>query len=200
MKKSATFTLLLAAFALVGMSFTNPVEGERRSVNVQESKVVWNGYKVTGSHTGTINIKSGDLEFDGDRLVGGNFEIDMTSIVVTDLSGEYKGKLEGHLKSADFFGVEKHPTATFNITKVVSRGTPGDYKIIGDLTIKDITKEIKFLANLKDEGSKTKATAEVKVDRSEFNVRYGSGSFFDNLGDKTIYDEFDLEVMLVVNK
>jgi len=200
MKKSATFTLLLAAFALVGMSFTNPVEGERRSVNVQESKVVWNGYKVTGSHTGTINIKSGDLEFDGDRLVGGNFEIDMTSIVVTDLSGEYKGKLEGHLKSADFFGVEKHPTATFNITKVVSRGTPGDYKIIGDLTIKDITKEIKFLANLKDEGSKTKATAEVIVDRSEFNVRYGSGSFFDNLGDKTIYDEFDLEVMLVVNK
>jgi polyisoprenoid-binding protein YceI len=199
MKKSATFTLLLAAFALVGMSFTNPVEGERRSVNVQESKVVWNGYKVTGSHTGTINIKSGNLEFDGDRLVGGDFEIDMTSIVVTDLTGEYKGKLEGHLKSADFFGVEKHPTASFKITKVVSRGTPGDYKIVGDLTVKDITKEIKFFANLEDEGSKTKATAEVKVDRSEFNVRYGSGSFFDNLGDKTIYDEFDLEVMLVVN-
>lgn len=202
MKKSAIFTLMLAAVAMIGMSFTNPVEGERdrRVVNVEESNIIWNGYKVTGSHTGTIKLKSGALEFEGDRLVGGNFTIDMTSIAVTDLSGEYQQKLEGHLKSKDFFGVEKYPTATFEITKVISRGTPGDYKIVGDLTIKDTTKEIKFLTNLEDTDSKTKAVAEVKVDRSEYNVRYGSGSFFDNLGDKTIYDEFDLEVTLVVNQ
>ncbi|HKK79311.1 MAG TPA: YceI family protein [Phaeodactylibacter sp.] len=201
MKRSAIYTLILAAFAVAGMSFTNPVEGERdrRTVSVEESNIIWNGYKVTGSHTGTIKLKSGALEFEGDQLVGGEFAIDMTSIAVTDLSGEYQKKLEGHLKSQDFFGVEDHPTATFKITKVVSRGTPGDYKIIGDLTIKDITNEIKFLTNLKKDSGKTKATAEVKVDRSEYNVRYGSGSFFDNLGDKTIYDEFDLEVMLVVN-
>ncbi|NBC06988.1 MAG: YceI family protein [Bacteroidetes bacterium] len=201
MKKSAIFTLMLAAMAIAGMSFTNPVEDERdrRTVSVEESNIVWNGYKVTGSHTGTIKLESGALEFEGDRLVGGEFTIDMTSIAVTDLSGEYQKKLEGHLKSKDFFGVEDHPTATFKITEVVSRGTPGDYKIVGDLTIKDITNEIKFLTNLKEESGKTKATAEVKVDRSEYNVRYGSGSFFDNLGDKTIYDEFDLEVMLVVN-
>lgn len=192
---------MLAALAIVGMSFTNPVEGERdrRSVSVEESNIVWNGYKVTGSHTGTIKLESGALEFEGDRLVGGEFTIDMTSIAVTDLSGEYQKKLEGHLKSPDFFGVEDHPTATFKITEVVSRGTPGDYKIIGDLTIKDITNEIKFLTSMEEESGKTKATAEVKVDRSEYNVRYGSGSFFDNLGDKTIYDEFDLEVMLVMN-
>ena len=202
MKKSAIFTLMLAALAIVGMSFTNPVEGEqdRRTVSVEESNIVWNGYKVTGSHTGTIKLESGALEFEGDRLVGGEFAIDMTSIAVTDLSGNSKKKLEGHLKSKDFFGVEKHPTATFVITQVVSRGTPGDYKIVGDLTIKESTNEIKFLATLEEEkGNKTKATAKVKVDRSEYNVRYGSGSFFDNLGDKTIYDEFDLEIMLVVD-
>ena len=203
MKKSAIFTLMLVAVAMSSMSFINPVEGERdkRTVNVEESNIIWNGYKVTGSHTGTIKLESGALEFEDDRLVGGEFAIDMTSIAVTDLSGNSKKKLEGHLKSKDFFGVEKHPTATFVITQVVSRGTPGDYKIVGDLTIKESTNEIKFLTTLEEEkGNKTKATAKVKVDRSEYNVRYGSGSFFDNLGDKTIYDEFDLEIMLVVNQ
>lgn len=203
MKKSAIFTLMLVAVAMSSMSFINPVEGERdkRTVNVEESNIIWNGYKVTGSHTGTIKLESGALEFEDDRLVGGEFAIDMTSINVTDLSGNSKKKLEGHLKSKDFFGVKKHPTATFVITQVVSRGTPGDYKIVGDLTIKENTNEIKFLTTLEEEkGNKTKATAKVKVDRSEYNVRYGSGSFFDNLGDKTIYDEFDLEIMLVVNQ
>ncbi len=200
MKKSALFQVLVAAVGLIGMSFANPSQGERerRSVNLEESNIVWNGYKVTGSHTGNIQLKSGALEFDGDRLTGGSFVIDMSTITCNDLEGKYNKKLVGHLKSKDFFGVEKHPTATFKITQVVSRGTPGDYKIVGDLTIKDITKEIKFKAKLKEEMGKTKAIAEVKVDRSEFNVRYGSGSFFDNLGDKTIYDEFDLQVNLVV--
>lgn len=202
MKKVSIFSVLLAAVAMIGMSFTNPVEGEkeRRKVSIAESNIVWNGYKVTGSHTGTIQLKSGELEFDGDQLTGGNFVIDMTSIEDTDLEGEWNQKLVGHLKSDDFFGVEKHPTARFDITQVVSRGKPGEYKIVGDLTIKGITKEIKFQADLEDMGDKAKAVAEVVVDRSEFNVRYGSGSFFDNLGDKTIYDEFDLQVNLVVAK
>lgn len=202
MKKASIFSVMLAAVAMIGMSFTNPVEGEkeRRKVSVAESNIVWNGYKVTGSHTGNIQLKSGELEFDGDQLTGGNFVIDMTSIENTDLEGEWNEKLVGHLKSDDFFGVEKHPTASFEITQVVSRGKPGEYKIVGDLTIKGITKEIKFQADVEDMGDKAKAVAEVVVDRSEFNVRYGSGSFFDNLGDKTIYDEFDLQVNLVVAK
>ncbi len=202
MKKATIFSTLLAAVALVGMSFTNPANGgkERRTVSVAESNIVWNGYKVTGSHTGNIKLKSGELEFEGDELTGGRFVIDMTSITNTDLEGEWNEKLVGHLKSEDFFGVENHPTATFEITDVVSRGKPGEYKIVGDLTIKEITKEIKFKAEVEDMGDKAKAVAEVVVDRSEFNVRYGSGSFFDNLGDKTIYDEFDLQVNLVVNK
>ena len=129
-------------------------------------------------------------------MTGGNFEIDMTSLKVTDLEGAMAGKLEGHLKSPDFFGIEKFPTASFKITKVVSRGTAGSYKIAGNLTIKETTKEIKFMTTLSADG-KT-ADAKITVDRSDFNVRYGSGSFFDGLGDKTIYDEFDLNVKLVV--
>lgn len=202
MKKANIFSVMLAVVAIIGMSFTNPVEGEkeRRTISVAESNIVWNGYKVTGSHTGNIQLKSGELEFDGDQLTGGSFVIDMTSITNTDLEGEWNQKLVGHLKSDDFFGVEKYPTATFEITQVVSRGKPGEYKIVGDLTIKGIKKEIKFQADVEDMGDKAKAVAEVVVDRSEYNVRYGSGSFFDNLGDKTIYDEFDLQISLVVNK
>ncbi len=199
MKKVIVSTTLLAAFALIGMSFTNPAstEVESNPVNVEKSNIVWNGYKVTGSHNGNIQLKSGNLDFDGDKLVGGSFEIDMASITCNDLEGEWNQKLVGHLKSDDFFSVEKYPTAKFVITQVVSRGTPGDYKIVGDLTIKGITKEIKFLANVKEDNGQKVATADIKVDRSEFNVRFGSGSFFDNLGDKTIYDEFDLQVKLV---
>ncbi|MCB0557753.1 MAG: YceI family protein [Lewinellaceae bacterium] len=199
MKKASFYSTLLAALALVGMSFTNPSNSEVASlpVNVEKSNIVWKGYKVTGSHTGNIELKAGKLDFDGDKLVGGSFEIDMTTITCTDLEGEYNQKLVGHLKSEDFFGVEKNPTAKFVITQVVSRGTPGDYKIVGNLTIKDTTKEIKFFTNVTEENGQKVANAEIKVDRSDFNVRYGSGSFFDNLGDKTIYDEFDLQVKLV---
>ncbi|MCB0551512.1 MAG: YceI family protein [Phaeodactylibacter sp.] len=199
MKKVTVLSTLLVALALVGMSFTNPIDNEVKSltVSVEKSNIVWNGYKVTGSHTGNVQLKSGNLDFDGDKLVGGSFEIDMASITCNDLEGEWAQKLVGHLKSDDFFGVEKYPTAKFVITQVVSRGTPGDYKVVGDITIKGITKQIKFFTNVKNDGGQKVATAEVKVDRSDFNVRFGSGSFFDNLGDKTIYDEFDLKIELV---
>ena len=194
MKKVSVFSTLFAAIALVGMSFTNPSNTtvESLPVNVAKSNIVWKAYKVTGSHTGNIELKSGMLDFDGDKLVGGSFEIDMTTITCTDLEGEYNQKLVGHLKSDDFFGVEKFPVAQLEITQVISRGTPGDYKIVGDLTIKGITKEVRFMAKV----NPNQATAAITVDRSEFNVRYGSGSFFENLGDKTIYDEFELEVNL----
>lgn len=191
MKKLIYAFGFLATFAL--FSFTLSVE--KVNVDTTKSTIIWKGYKVTGEHTGTINLKSGALEMEDGKLVGGRFEIDMTSIKVTDLEGKWAQKLEGHLKSPDFFGVEAHPTATFVITKAAPKGTPGDYKIAGDLTIKGITKEIKFYAHLSEDG-KT-ATVKITVDRTDFDVRYGSGSFFDNLGDKTIYDEFDLEVTLV---
>lgn len=198
--KNAFFNMALVVFALVMTSATTPTTNESIPVKSSESKVLWTGYKVTGQHTGTIAIKSGNLDFDGATLTGGNFVIDMSTIKVTDLEGGGKQKLEGHLNSDDFFGVANHATASFVITKVVSRGTPGDYKVTGDITIKNITKEIKFLTNVKEMGADRIATADISIDRSDFDIRYGSGSFFDNLGDKTIYDEFELKIELKAGK
>ena len=161
------------------------------------SSIVWKAYKVTGSHTGTIVLKDGELQFKKGVLQSGKFEIDMTSINVTDLQGEYKGKLEGHLKSPDFFNVAENPTASFTTTSVKAGEGANSYNVVGNLTIKGITNEISFVANVDNSQTPIVSTASIKVDRSKFDVRYGSNSFFDNLGDKAIYDEFDLEVKLI---
>ena len=164
------------------------VSAQKSSIDAVASTVQWKGYKVTGMHEGTIKVKDGTFDFENGVLKGGSINMDMTSIQCSDLSGEYKGKLEGHLKSDDFFGVATFPTASIVFKKVTPYGKVGDYRIVADLTIKGTTKEIKFNATvLNGNGS-----AEIKVDRADFNVRYGSGSFIDNLGDKTIYDEFDI--------
>ena len=170
------------------------------SVDPAASQVTWKGYKVTGSHEGTIAVRSGSLDVTDGQLTGGSFTIDMASLKATDISGNGAAKLEGHLKSDDFFGVTAHPTATFVITKVVSRGTPGDYRVTGDITIKGVTESIRFNAKMTEENGRYVARADVKLDRTDFGVRYGSGSFIDNLGDKTIYDEFDLGIELVTAK
>lgn len=193
------FSFLLAFVALIGLAFTNPASAPVM-VDTNASYVKWTGYKVTGKHFGKVKIQDGKLDYNNGVLTGGSFVMDMKSISVEDISGEYANKLRGHLMSDDFFGVEKHPMAKFVITKAISRGTPGAYKVIGNLTIKGITKEIRFNADLKEENGKTIGVASMKIDRSEFDIRFGSGSFFENLGDKTIYDEFDLDVNLVVSK
>ncbi|MEO9485044.1 MAG: YceI family protein [Ekhidna sp.] len=172
---------------------------ENYKVNTTESTVEWVGKKVTGQHSGVISLQGGSLEMEGGQLVGGTFTIDMTTLEDTDLSGGSKEKLEGHLKSDDFFGVEKFPTSTFVITKAVPQG-PGKYKIVGNITIKGKTEEIQFPASIEEKDGKVIAKATLSVDRSKFDVKYGSGSFFDNLGDKTIYDNFDLSISLVANK
>lgn len=189
--------LLLPLLAVLAMAATTSFN---YNVDIASSNIVWNGYKVTGSHTGTVKLKNGDLKFTDGKLSGGSFEIDMASITCTDLEGEYAGKLVGHLKSDDFFGVAKYPTAKFVVTRVIPQDSKGNYKIIGNLTIKESTKEIKFFANLTERDGNVTATGKITIDRSEYNIRYGSGSFFDNLGDKTIYDEFDLNVTLVAKK
>lgn len=192
---------LIASIALITsvlVSFTLPKKVESYNVDTDASSIVWTGHKVAGEHTGTIQIKDGNLEMDGDKLQGGSFVIDMNTISTTDLEGEDAGKLDGHLKSDDFFGVASHPTAKLVITKVQAQSN-GKYDVTGNLTIKETTKEVTFPATVKVSGSQVTADAKIVVDRSEFNVRYGSGSFFDNLGDKTIYDDFDLEVSLVAN-
>lgn len=175
---------LLVAF--ITLSFTDD-KGETKEIKTDKSTVTWKGYKVTGSHYGSVSLKSGNLVFTEGKLTGGEFVMDMSTIVTDDLTGEYKGKLEGHLKSDDFFGVEKFPTASLVFTKVKSTGK-NSYEVSGDLTVKGKTEPIKF--DLSIYGNK--ATANLKIDRTKFDIRYGSTSFFDDLQDKAIYDEFDL--------
>ena len=190
---------LMTLTLLIGMSFTDVPVVKSLKANLENSIINWKGYKVTGSHEGTLKLKDGELTYTEEVLTGGFFVVDMTSITSTDLeAGKGKEKLEGHLKSADFFGVEKYPMARFDITKVVSRGMEGDYRVSGNLTIKEATNPIKFNATVKKDMKGAIATAAIKIDRTDFDVRYGSGSFFDNLGDKTIYDEFDLNLTLSV--
>lgn len=169
------------------------------SIDTQKSKITWKGYKVAGSHTGEIDLRSGNLEYTDGLLTGGSFEIDMPSMVVTDLKGGAAEKLLGHLKSDDFFGVETYPTTKFVITSVSPQG-PNRYKITGDLTIKSTTKPVKFIATTTEENGMVTANADIEVDRSEYDVRYGSGTFFSNIGDKAIYDNFDLNVQLVTKQ
>jgi polyisoprenoid-binding protein YceI len=185
--------LLLPILAIAAMAAFAPTTYK---VDTTASNIVWTGYKVTGKHFGNVKLKNGTLTMDKGVLTGASFEIDMTSMACTDLQGEYAGKLMGHLKSDDFFGVEKFPTAKFVVTRAIPQDTKGNYKIIGNLTIKETTKEIKFNVAMSEAAGVAKATGKIVIDRSDFNVRYGSGSFFEGLGDKTIYDEFDLQVEL----
>lgn len=187
--------LMITLIGFLGFT-TTPTHEVTKKVNTTKSTITWKGYKVTGSHEGTMSIKEGGLTFDHGVLKSADFVIDMTSIDVTDLEGEAKGKLAGHLNSPDFFATQEFPTATFKTTKVISRGKPGDYKIKGDLTIKGMTKNISFNAQVNE----ATATAAIQIDRTDFNVQYGSGSFFENLGDKTIYDEFDLNLNFILTK
>ncbi|RUA27378.1 MAG: YceI family protein [Bacteroidetes bacterium] len=166
-------------------------------VDTNSSQIAWIGEKVTGQHNGTVDIKEGALEMKDGQVTGGSFIIDMTTINVLDLEGEYKDKLMGHLRSDDFFSVEDHPTAKFTITSInKSEATDATHFIAGDLTIKGITNKITFPANVSVENGKANAKASFALDRTKWQVKYGSGSFFDGLGDKMIYDDFELTVNL----
>ena len=182
-----TFAIVIVAF--LAISFTT-IEN-KKEVKLKNSKIVWKGYKITGSHQGLISIKSGHIVFNKEKLTGGEFIIDMPSITCTDLEGKYKVKLEGHLKSDDFFGVEKFPTASLIFTQVKYAGE-NSYKARGNITIKDKTEKISFNISV----YRNKANAILTIDRTKFNVKYGSTSFVDGLKDKAIYDEFDLDVKL----
>jgi polyisoprenoid-binding protein YceI len=193
MKKSILSIALVAIFGLTAAAST-PNEGIKKQVKVSESNVTWKGYKVTGEHNGSIKLESGFLEMKGKKLIGGEFVVDMTTLSNNDLeSGNGKEKLEGHLKSADFFGVDANPTSKLVFTSVKPMND-NSYTVTGDLTIKGITKPVTLVVSMFE----NKATATIKVNRTNFDIKYGSGSFFDNLGDKAIYDDFDLVVDLAL--
>lgn len=186
MKNLKSFAFVLVAF----VTFSATAQ-KTTKVDASKSTINWVGKKVTGKHEGTVNLKDGALVFEGKKLVGGNFTVDMTSITVTDLEGSMKGKLEGHLKADDFFGTDKYETSKLVFKKIATKDN-GIYTIYADLTIKDKTNEVVFDIVVKD---KT-ATAEVIIDRTKYGIEYNSGSIFDGLGDKAIYDDFTLNVFL----
>jgi len=164
--------------------------------DVSNSTLNWHGKKVTGEHFGTINLKEGWMSLENDRIAKGKFVIDMASLTNTDLKDQaYNAKLVNHLKSDDFFGVEKHPVAVLEIKKS-SAFKNNEASVEALLTIKGITHPISFTAK-RNSGT---YHAEIIVDRSKYDVRYGSGSFFEGLGDKMIYDDFTLNVSLKMNE
>ena len=179
------------AIALLVAFGTTVATAQTKKINVEKSSIIWNAKKVTGEHSGTVNFQEGVLIFKKGKVTGGNFTVDMTSLVTTDLSGEWKTKLEGHLNSDDFFSTEKFKTSTLVFKKVASKAK-GVYKVTADLTIKGITKPVNFDLTVKG----NKATTVVNIDRTKYDIKYGSKSFFDSIGDKAINDDFTLSVNL----
>ena len=177
---------LIILLLITGVAF-----GSIKPIPVTSATIEWKGYKIAYERSGTIELKSGELNFKDGILTGGNFVVDMTTIQVTSLEGGKKANLERHLRSDDFFGVKQYPNATMVIT-AVEKNSDG-YNVTGDFTIKGQTHPVIFPMSI--DGNM--AIAKVKIDRSKYNVRYGSDSFFDNLGNRAIYNEFDLNVELI---
>ncbi len=193
--------LLFTAFAGILFFSFKPHGTISYRPDLEKSTVGWHAKKVTGEHMGNVKIKSGSIVVDHHAPSRGEFVIDMTSITCSDIKDAgYNAKLVNHLKSDDFFSVAKHPEARLKVKSFTpaagaKAGEP-NYTIKADLTIKGITKEISFPAQMNVTDRMISAKAEIKIDRSEFDVRYGSGKFFDNLGDKMIYDDFTMSVDL----
>lgn len=177
-------TILLFSISLA-------VGAQTKKIDIKKSTIHWVGKKIAGQHDGTIDFKEGSLTFKNSKLTGGNFTVDMTTINATDVEGKTREKLNGHLKSEDFFGVEKHPESTLNFTKVTEK-EKGIYTVTADMTIKGIANSVTFDLSVKENS----ASADFKVDRTKYDVKYGSKSFFDGIGDKAINDEFELQVTL----
>jgi len=167
--------------------------------STNKSLINWVGKKITGIHTGTIKLSSGILEVENGEIIGGNFDINTQSILVTDIDDpKSNAQFAGHLFSDDFFSVEKFPTANFTIinTSVLNGNT---CKIDGLLTIKGITHSLSFEANVNMDENTITAAGSIVVDRTKYGIKYGSGNFFKGLGDSLIYNEFTLDLNLIAN-
>ena len=166
-------------------------------IDINKSNVKWYGDEITGKqHYGSLKFKEGNIVLTGtgkvsDKIISGNFIVDMTSLNVEDLTGRGKNSLEGHLKSDDFFSVSKF---NYAYLKILKSNDPinGVQTINGDLTIKGISHPVTFTMELNGK----KAKSNLIFDRTKYDVKFRSGNFFQNLGDKLIYDDIKLEVNL----
>lgn len=192
--KSILTTAIMLVFLVSGL------QAQTYTMDNSKSEIYWEAEKVTGRHNGKVTIKSANLTFSEGLLTGGKVVVDMNSISCDDIEDAGSNdKLVGHLKSSDFFDVGNHPTATFTFKEVIPQGKER-YKVIGDITIKGVSKEQRFVVNVENEDDGVTAVADLTLDRSQYGIKYGSGSFFKGLGDNLIYDNFVIGVTLVAKK
>ncbi len=168
-------------------------------VNKTDSRLEWSGRKVAYGHNGTLMIKNGSVEILSNGKINGKFDIDMNSINVTDLDGGRKNSLEGHLKAVDFFDVEQFPIASIVFQANKKNIKDNLIDINASLTIKNITHPINFRASIINSQPQLKMKANIVFDRSKYDVRFGSGKFFQNLGDKMILDDINVDAYLNFN-
>jgi polyisoprenoid-binding protein YceI len=202
MKNTKILALLtLGLLAFCSLSSTTLAESQKVEISPAESAISWVGRKITGSHAGKVPIKNGEVVLEGGAIKSGTFGIDLSGVQVTDISDQKQNaKLVGHLKSPDFFAAEMFPTAQFTIDSAVPMPKPlpsGENTTIkGTLAIKGITKPVEFPAKVAIKDGVAEATGKAKLDRTQWDIRYGSGKFFQGLGDKLIYDEFEVDFAL----
>lgn len=177
------------------------MESTKYTAVAEESTIEWKGFKPTGTHTGTINIENGVVTVSDGALESGTFLIDMKSIKNTDIPETEEGnaKLVGHLTSPDFFDVETYPTAAFEVTGMEEKD--GKTMLSGNLNLKGQKNNVTFPVNVSQDGDMMTLTSEpFTIDRSKWNVKYGSKSFFDDLGDNFINDDIELKINLKAKK
>ncbi len=191
---------IIALIAIAFIGFTSLAQ-EKFSADLDKSVINWKGFKPTGSHHGIIKLSNGYFNLNGDKIVGGEFTIDMNSIVDLDMpaDNEYNAKLVNHLKSADFFEVETYPTAKFKVTGSEQKGNKTLIK--GDLTIKDKTNAVSFLAEVNQSNNQLMVKSDIfKLNRAQYNVKYKSKSFYNDLKDKFIDDDIEISILVEASK
>ena len=190
-KTSATLSLIACMFFMTAF---NPIKDDIYTVDVERSTIEWSAKKVGGGHTGTVKITDGTLIYTGKALKGGSFQMNMSSITSDN------ARVTNHLKSDDFFSAEKNPMSKFEITKVTSAGTDR-VNITGNLRIKGFTHPVTFPASVKQQKGVLVAVASgIRVDRTKYDIKFRSKTFFGDIGDKAIDDEFELSINLTAKK
>ncbi len=191
-KLIALFTLVIGMTLLT--AFNMPVKVDNYTVDIDRSTIEWTAKKVGGGHAGTVKIAQGNLIYNGKSLKGGSFTMIMPSITSDN------DRVTTHLKSEDFFSAVKHPTSKFEITNVTPAGA-NRVNITGNLTIKEITHALTFPATVKQQKGLVVAVAKgIRIDRTKYEIKFRSKTFFSTIGDRAIDDEFELSVNLVAKK